>query len=127
MNKKGLKKFEELLFKKRQEILDQQQGVKETFSSTATEASGDLSAYSYHMADQGTDNMEREKAFMFTSQSSRLIYRIDEALKRIKGGTYGDCHTCGKPISKARLTAVPHARYCIECKSKEEESKPGRR
>ncbi len=126
MNKKNLEKFEKLLLSKRDELTNQQKNVRKVFDNTATEASGDLSAYSYHMADQGTDNMEREKAFMFTSQSGRLIYRIDEALKRIKNGTYGNCHTCGKPINEERLEAVPHARYCIECKQAEEETKTGR-
>jgi RNA polymerase-binding protein DksA len=63
---------------------------------------------------------------MFTSQSGRLIYHIDQALKRIRNGTYGNCHECGKPIQKRRLSAVPHARLCIECKQAEEEAKAGR-
>lgn len=126
MKKSELEKYEKLLLKKRQELIDQQKSVRGVFSTTATEAAGDLSAYSYHMADQATDNMEREKAFMFTSQSGRLIYHIDQALKRIRNGTYGKCHECGKPIQKRRLTAVPHARLCIECKQAEEEAKAGR-
>ena len=77
------------------------------------------------MADQGTDAMERELAFMFASKSGRLIYHIDEALRRIEKKTYGLCEKCKKPISAARLQAVPHARMCIECKSAEEEKKSG--
>ena len=125
-NEKELAKFEELLLKKRKELLDEMGLHGERFTNTVRDATGDLSSYSYHMADQGTDNMDRELAFMFASKSGRLVYHIDMALKRIKDGTFGQCHSCGKMIGKARLMAVPHARLCIECKSAEEEKKAGR-
>jgi DnaK suppressor protein len=127
MKKAELKKYEKLLLKKREELAEQLKARKDLAGTTAKEASGDLSSYSYHMADQGTDTMEREKAFMFASKSGRLLYHIDEALRRIRKGTYGKCQSCGKQIQKARLEAVPHARLCIECKSKEEETSSGRR
>ena len=127
MKKSELEKYEKLLLKKREELTEQLKMRKDLAGSTSKDASGDLSSYSYHMADQGTDTMEREKAFLISSKSGRLLYHIDEALRRIRNGTYGICESCGKPIQKARLEAVPHARLCIECKSKEEESKTGRR
>ncbi len=123
MKKEDLKKFEKLLLKKREEMVLQLQERKTQIDLTIKEATGDISGYSYHMADQGTDAMEREKAFMLASKSGRLLYHIDEALRRIRKNEYGDCHTCGKAIGKARLEAVPHARYCIECKEKEENAK----
>lgn len=125
--KADLEKFEQLLLKKREEIVAQQKKQKALLGETGKDATGELSSYSYHMADKGTDNMEREKAFMFASQSGRLIYHIDEALKRLRKGDYGLCHNCGNQIQKARLQEVPHARLCIECKSAEEEAQPGRR
>lgn len=123
MKKADLKKYEELLLEKKKALLEEM-GV---IGTTIKDASGDLSSYSYHMADQGTDTMDREMAFMFASKSGRLVYHIDEALRRIKEGTYGKCQSCGKQISQARLEAVPHARLCIECKAKEEEQKAGGR
>ena len=123
MKKSELKKYEKLLLKKREEMVALRNDRKTQIDSTIKEATGDISGYSYHMADQGTDAMEREKAFMLASKSGRLLYHIDEALRRLRKGEYGDCHTCDKPISKARLEAVPHARYCIECKEKEENAK----
>jgi len=95
--------------------------------STVKESSGDLSSYSYHMADLGTDAIEREKAFLFASKSGRLLYHVNEALRRIRKGEYGKCQICGKQIQKARLEAVPHARLCIDCKEQEEEAKASRR
>ncbi len=123
MKKSELKKYEKLLLKKREEMVLQFQDRKTQIDSTIKEATGDISSYSYHMADQGTDAMEREKAFMLASKSGRLLYHIDEALRRLRKGEYGNCHTCEKPIGIARLEAVPHARFCIECKEKEENAK----
>ncbi len=124
MNKRDLKKFEELLLARRAEIVGEIDSIKKaSMNTTLTEASGDLSTHSYHMADQGTDAEEREKSFYFASKSGRFLYHIDEALRRITEGTYGKCVTCGQDISVARLEAVPHARMCISCKEKEEQEK----
>ena len=88
-------------------------------NSTNQEASGDHSAYSFHMADQGTDSQEREKAFLFASRESQYLERLDKALKRIEEGTYGICGKCGGDIRKERLEAVPIATMCYDCKSKQ--------
>ncbi len=127
MKESELKKYEALLLAKKKEILAEMGVIGESHTNTIKDATGDLSSYSYHMADQGTDNMEREMAFAYASKGGRLIYHIDEALRRIKNGTYGICHNCGKPIQRRRLNAVPHARLCIQCKSAEEERKAGRK
>ncbi len=124
MKKKDLEKFEKLLLAKRADILEELGLMKKNvLDTTIKDSSGDLSGYSYHMADQGTDSEEREKAFLLASKSGRLLYHIDEALRRIKDKTYGKCQECGEEISLARLEAVPHARLCIDCKEKEEKTK----
>lgn len=120
MKKKDLEKYEKLLLAKRTKLIQELGLLKKTTGATVKDSSGDLSSYSYHMADQGTDAMEREKAFLFASKDGRLLYHIDEALRRIKDKAYGKCLQCGEPISPARLEAVPHARLCIACKEKEE-------
>ena len=126
MKKAELKKYKKLLEEKKKAMIDEmKETMKSHISTTIKDSTGDLSSYSYHMADQGTDAMERELAFMFASKSGRLVYHIDEALRRIEEGTYGLCERCNKPISVARLQAVPHARMCIECKSAEEDIKSG--
>lgn len=124
MRKTEMEKLRKALLVKKTELLDEMGVIMDTnFSSTIKESTGDISHYSYHMADQATDNMERELAFMFASKSGRLVYHIDEALRRIQADEYGTCETCGKNINSARLEAVPHARMCIDCKSAEEEKK----
>jgi len=121
MKTQQMERYQSLLLQKRTELAEQLGIIRETsFQDTIKNASGDNSAYAFHMADQGTDTEEREKAFMLAHREGRLIYHIDEALERIKNGTYGLCLECGKSISVERLEAVPHARLCIECKSKEE-------
>ena len=126
MRKTDLERCKKLLLEKRRAIVEGMGLLEDAHGETIKEATGDLTHYSYHMADQGTDNMEREMAFAHGSKGRRLIYHIDEALRRIEDGTYGKCHSCGKQIQLPRLRVVPHARLCIACKSTEEERKSGR-
>jgi len=92
-------------------------------NTSMKETSGDHSSYSFHMADQGTDTMDREQQYFFAARDGNLIYHLNLALERIEKGEFGYCVQCGKEISFERLEAAPHARLCIECKSKEEMSK----
>jgi len=126
MNKADLEYFKGLIIKKKEELLSEL-GYLETssMSSTSKDQSGDLSSYSYHMADQGTDTMEREMAFSLASREGRYLHHLDEALERIESGTYGICRSCGKEISKTRLEAVPNATQCIGCKTVEEKKQRG--
>ncbi len=82
----------------------------------------ELSSYTDHMADQGTEAQEREKAAAFATKEGRYLYRLEEALRRLyaEPEKFGSCHTCGAEVGFERLDALPHARYCIECKRKEE-------
>ncbi len=113
--------YQNLLMSKRTELLTELETFKNgENSSTIKDATGDNSSYTFHMADQGTDNAEREKAYYFATREGRLLYHIEQALERIEDGSYGLCHECSQPITAARLEAVPHARLCINCKMKEE-------
>ena len=125
MNKKSLAHFEKRLLEERKRVLKELGNYSETFGATPQSADGDLSSYSFHMADQGTDAMEREKAFLFASQEGRFLWHIDEALRRLYRSpeTFGKCHSCGQDIDYDRLDALPHARLCITCKQREEDGK----
>jgi DnaK suppressor protein len=126
MNKKDMDYFKDLILKKKQSLLAEL-GYLESASMSATskDQSGDLSSYSFHMDDQGTDTMEREMAFTFASREGRYLHHLNEALERIDSGSYGKCRTCGGEISKPRLEAVPHATQCIKCKNSEEKKQRG--
>lgn len=122
--KEKLEKYRKLLENKREALLKELGYLEDnSMNSTITESTGDISAYSFHMADQGTDAMEREKAFLFASREGRFLYHLNQALGRIEEGSYGTCEECGELISEERLTAVPHARFCISCKTKEDARK----
>ncbi|MFI5249831.1 MAG: TraR/DksA family transcriptional regulator [Gemmatimonadales bacterium] len=125
MSKKLLAHFEKRLLEERKRVLKELGNYTEAFGATPQSADGDLSSYSFHMADQGTDAMEREKAFLFASQEGRFLWHIDEALRRLYRApeTFGRCHNCGEEIAYERLDALPHARYCIACKQREEDGK----
>jgi RNA polymerase-binding transcription factor DksA len=125
MSKKLLAHFEKRLLDERRRVLKELGQYSETFHATPQNADGNLSSYSFHMADQGTDAMEREKAFLFASQEGRFLWHIDEALRRLYRSpeTFGKCHSCGNDIDFDRLDALPHARLCIACKQKEEDGK----
>lgn len=120
MSKKDLEYFKEILLKTRKKVQKNLEYLKSTvLDSTTKEASGDHSSYSYHMADQGTDAMEREKSFMFAARDEKYLKQIDEALERIENGTYGICRITGKLIQKERLEAVPTTTISVEAKKAE--------
>ncbi|MFN2326622.1 MAG: TraR/DksA family transcriptional regulator [Gemmatimonadales bacterium] len=125
MNKKQLAHLEQRLLAERARVMKELGYYGETFNASLQSSDGDLSSYSFHMADQGTDTMEREKQFLFASQEGRYLWHVNEALRRLYGApdTFGTCHTCGQAIAFDRLDALPHARLCITCKEKEEDAK----
>jgi DnaK suppressor protein len=120
-----LKYFEGRLLEERGRVVKELGNYSDTFNISQQDSGGEVSMYSFHMADQGTDAMEREKAFLFASQEGRFLWHIDQALRRLYRDpqNFGKCHNCGNEIAFDRLDALPHARYCIECKQREEDAK----
>lgn len=118
-----MKGFEERLLGERAKAMKEMGHLEETvLKQNQRDSSGDLSGYSFHMADAGTDAYEREKAFLLASAEGRRLLEVDEALRRLYRGEYGVCESCGTPIAKARLEAMPYARLCLSCKEKEEKA-----
>jgi len=121
LTKKELVDFKKLVLKKKEEILDEIKHISEdTLKKSQKEASGDISGYTYHMADVATDTYDREFSLGLASNERKLIYEFDDALKRIEEGTFGVCEDCKSPIAKNRLKAVPYARLCVKCQEKKE-------
>jgi DnaK suppressor protein len=83
MPKKQLQHFEKRLLEERRRVIKELGHHGDVFGAGAEEGDGESSAYSFHMADQGTDAMEREKAFLFASQEGRFLWHIDQALRRL--------------------------------------------
>ena len=118
MDKDELEHFRTLILSKLEHTSQELEELERTSRvEGAQEASEDRSAYSLHMADRGTDAMEREKNLLFAQRTDDYIEYLQEALQRLEAGTFGLCRTCGGEISRARLEAVPTATQCVSCKS----------
>ncbi|HKI46020.1 MAG TPA: TraR/DksA C4-type zinc finger protein [Balneolales bacterium] len=112
-----LEYFRQIILKKRDEAEQDLDMLQESLKESMENASDD-SAYSFHMADAGTDAQEREKTYMLYNRTRKFIKYLDAALERIDNKTYGICKVTGKKISKGRLEAVPHTQISIEAKLK---------
>ena len=118
-----MKKFKEILLTKRGEVQERIEHWREVaLESNYKETTGDHSGYTSHMADQGTDAMEREKAFLFLSREEKYLQQINRSLQAIELGEYGICRVCGKEIDIKRMEAVPTTRICVPCKQAESKS-----
>ncbi len=112
-----LKHFENILLQKRAEVLRDLEIMRNAYSEENNHEEHN-SSYSMHMADHGTETMDKEQHFMFIARDERYLSYIDKALERIKNGTYGICAVSGLPIPKERLEAVPHTAVRIEYKNR---------
>lgn len=130
-SKKDLEHFRDIILEKRDEILEQLQNLREQILDPTTgEYINENSPYSLHMAEQGTDAMEREKTFLYAQRENKFLGYLEDALKRIENGTYGICVACIEEpqhlcptcplIPKERLEAVPHSQLCLPMKQKQE-------
>ena len=120
-NKKELAVFKKLILKRKEEILEDIKHISEdTLKKSQKEAAGDISGYTYHMADVATDTYDREFSLGLVSNDQKSLYELDDALKRIEEGTFGICEECKSLITKTRLKAVPYARLCVKCQQKKE-------
>lgn len=124
MERKDLDAMRGKLLEERERIVTDLQSLEEQTASTPKDASGDLSSYSSHMADMGSDSMEREKAFMFAAVKRRRLDELELALKHMDAGTFGVCQNCGNPIPLKRLERMPGATLCVSCKEKQEKESP---
>ena len=96
MTEKELEYFRNLINKKKEDLFAELGYLKSSsINATSKDQSGDLSSYSFHMADQGTDTMDREMAFTIASREGRYLHHLNEALERIEDKTYGKCRKCG--------------------------------
>lgn len=122
------KHYEGLLLQLRDRLLD---GINflatNNLRNSQKESSGDISSYSTHMADAGTDAFDREFALSLVSNEQDALYEVTEALKRLENQTYTVCEMCGKTIPKARLEVLPFARLCIKCQELSEKENRGPR
>jgi RNA polymerase-binding transcription factor DksA len=120
------KQQKEKLLQLRDAMVDSMAGVAQDTLRSRAEGS-EASAFGMHQADAGSDAYDRDFALSLLSQEQDALYEIDQALKRIELGTYGICEMSGRQIPRARLEAIPFARFTVECQSQlEKQSKASR-
>ena len=124
LSKEHLKQFRQLLITERAKLAGEIKSIAQDAAKSPRDASGDLSAYTLHMADMAADTYERELSMNIVSSEQEILYQIDDALKRLDDGSYGVCQQCNQPITMSRLKAVPYASLCITCqRTKEQKQK----
>jgi len=121
-----VRKQKEKLLQLRDAMVDSMAGVAQDTLRSRAEGS-EASAFGMHQADAGSDAYDRDFALSLLSQEQDALYEIDQALKRIELGSYGICEMSGKAIPRARLEAIPFARFTVECQSQlEKQNKASR-
>lgn len=119
--KKDLAVFKKAIMALKEELLEDIKHISEdTLKKSQKDASGDISGYTYHMADVATDTYDREFSLGLASNERKVLYELEDALKKIEEGTFGICEDCKCLITKTRLKAIPHARLCVKCQEKKE-------
>lgn len=111
----SLRKFYDLLVELRNHVKHGLNAhAEETLKRSSKDDAGDLSGYSQHMADAGTDTFDRDFALSMVSSEQDALQEIEAAIDRIFDGTYGICEMTGKKIRDERLMAVPFTRYSMK-------------
>ncbi len=82
----------------------------------------ELSATHADTADAALNLLHSEVTSQLLQKESQELSQIDDAIRKLNQGVYGDCEGCGDPIPLARLEALPYATLCIKCQVKLEES-----
>lgn len=110
-----LKEFEEIILQKLSVAKEELNSLKQTLSKS-NDSGTDNTASTSKLLEDGADTLERESLSQLAGRQQKFIINLENALVRIKNGTYGVCVDTGKLIAKERLKAVPHTMHSIEAK-----------
>lgn len=103
-----------------QRLLETQEKLADQLETTRRAVREDGVGYSNHMADAGTEVFEQARDVSVARQLTRKLDDVQHALRKFKDGTYSICESCGTIIERARLEALPSARHCMRCQSRQE-------
>lgn len=113
MNEKQLAKFRAQLEEMKENIIND---VEQTLTEMTTQ-NGNIPDPN----DRATVESDRNFELRIRDRERKLMNKIEEAIGRLDEGTYGVCDSCGEDIAKKRLEARPVAKFCIDCKTKQEQ------
>jgi RNA polymerase-binding transcription factor DksA len=111
-----LKEFEALINRKLDKARDEYKILKETLNRNNDEGTDATSGGNTKVLEDGAETAEKENLSQLAARQQKYITNLENALVRIKNGTYGICSVTGKLIPKERLIAVPHTTQSIEAK-----------
>jgi RNA polymerase-binding transcription factor DksA len=111
-----LKEFAELIYRKLDKAKEEYKILKETLNRNNDEGTDATSGGNTKVLEDGAETAEKENLSQLAARQQKYITNLENALVRIKNGTYGICSVTGKLISKERLIAVPHTTQSIEAK-----------
>ncbi len=111
-----LKEFESLIQQKLEKAREELKALKETLKRSNDSGTDSTSGGNAKVLEDGADTAEKENLSQLAARQQKFINSLDNALIRIKNGTYGVCVDTGKLIPKERLYAVPHTTQSIEAK-----------
>src|SRR5687767_10303513 len=114
-SKEELKEFEDIIIEKLTNARKEVAFIKETLSRR-NDTGTDNTASSAKVLEDGADTAEKESLNQLASRQLKFIQQLENALIRIRNGSYGVCIATGKLIPKERLRAVPHTQHSIEAK-----------
>ena len=109
--------LQRMLLSKRQEIMREIEG---NLGQSLTEDQQRRLESARDVGDQALMDLDRELGISLMEMRNRKRQAIDEALTRLNEGTYGICAECGIEVSEKRLEAVPFAKLCVQCQSRQE-------
>lgn len=119
--------------KQRQRLLDLRDSLFDSMTGMARDTirnapeGSEASGSGQHQGDAGSDAYDRDFALSVLAKEQDALYEIEQALRRIKGGTYGNCEISERKIPIARLEAIPFARLTVECQAQWEKEYGNRR
>jgi RNA polymerase-binding transcription factor DksA len=111
-----LKEFEALIIKKLDKAKEEYRILKDTLNRNNDEGTDATSGGNTKVLEDGAETAEKENLSQLAARQQKYITNLENALVRIKNGTYGICSVTGKLIPKERLIAVPHTTQSIEAK-----------
>ncbi len=110
-----LKEFERLITQKLEGTRNELKYIRETLSKK-NDSGTDNTSGNTKLLEDGADTSERENLSQLAARQQKYATQLENALVRIKNGTYGVCVDTGKLIPKERLRLVPHTQQTIEAK-----------
>ncbi len=121
LSDKELDFFRDKLLAEKKRVLDELGDLKKnSYMKSIADESGEISRYSYHLGDTASISYGREFSMGLAERQQKYLEQVDDALQRVKEGTYGICKITGELISTERLEEVLVAKYSVEGKLQKE-------